>query len=73
MLIRVLAKPGSRREGIEKGEDGVLIVRVRERAVDGKANEAVRKMIASSFGCRVRDVVIRTGLTSRHKTIEIPG
>lgn len=73
MRIRILAKPGSRREGIEVGEDGVLIVRVRERAVDGKANEAVRKMIAASFGCKTRDVVIRTGHTSRHKTIEIPG
>jgi len=72
MKIRILAKPGSRRVGIERRDDGVLLVRVRERAVDGRANEAVRKIIAMEFGCRASDVIIRTGVSSRYKTVEVP-
>ena len=71
MKIRILAKPGSRTEGIERRPDGVLLVRVRERAVDGRANEAVRKLLAKEFGCRSSDVTIRTGSSSRYKTVEV--
>ena len=71
MKLRILAKPGSRTVGVERRPDGVIIVRVRERAVDGRANDAIRKLLAKEFGCRTSDVVIRTGISSRHKTIEV--
>lgn len=71
MIIKVLAKPGSRSVGVDRREDGVVIVRVRERAVDGKANEAVRRVLAEAYGCRTRDITIRSGLASRHKTVEV--
>ena len=71
--IQVLAKPGSRHNEVERREDGVLIVRVTQRAVDGKANEAIRKVLAKEFGCRPSNVVIKSGLTSKHKRVEITG
>lgn len=70
--ITVLAKPGAREESVEVREDGVVVVRVTARAVDGKANEAIRKVLARWKGCRSRDIVILTGLTSRIKHVEIP-
>jgi len=70
-LYQVLAKPGSRVESVEVREDGVLVVRVRERAADGRANEALRKLLAKQFKCRPTDVVIRSGLSSRMKRVEI--
>ena len=69
--IMILAKPGSRTEEVREREDGVYIVRVKARAVDGKANESVRKVLADHFGLAERDVVIRSGATSRLKRVEI--
>lgn len=51
VVVRV--KPGSRKGPlVEVGEDGELTVYVPERAVDGKANEAVTKLLAAHLGCR---------------------
>lgn len=44
---------------------------VRERAVDGAANEAVVRLIASHFGVRRGDVQIIRGHTARIKLIDI--
>jgi len=71
MKLRVLAKPGSRAAGVERRPDGIIVVRVRERAVDGRANDAIRRALAKEYGCRLHDVVIRTGISSRHKTVEV--
>lgn len=66
------AKPGSRKGPlVEAGPDGVLVVHVRERAVDGAANEGVIAALASHFGVRRRDVRIVSGHTARIKTVEV--
>ena len=45
-------KPGSRKGPlVEVGADGELTVYVQARAVEGKANEAVVKLLATHFGC----------------------
>ncbi|TXK16357.1 DUF167 domain-containing protein [Homoserinibacter sp. GY 40078] len=71
-LVQVRVKPGSSKGPlVEEGPDGVLVVHVRERAVEGAANEAVVKVVAAHFGMRRRDVTIRRGHTSRQKTLEL--
>lgn len=66
------AKPGSRKGPlVEEGADGILVVHVRERAVDGAANEGVIGALAAHFGVRRRDVRIVSGHTARIKTIEV--
>lgn len=70
MILSVLVKPGSKTDSVEKlGED--LVVRTKARAVDGKANEAVVKLIAEYLGIPKTRVRIKSGLASRHKVIEI--
>lgn len=70
MILSVLVKPGSKTDSVEKlGED--LVVRTKARAVDGKANEAVVKLIAEYLGIPKTRVRIKRGLASRHKVIEI--
>jgi len=56
---------------VEPGADGVLTVYVRERAVDGAANEGVVAALAEHFGVRKRDVRIVSGHTARIKTVEV--
>ncbi len=50
-----------------------LIVAVAAPAVEGKANEAVRKALATAFNVRSRDVTIVTGERSRDKVVELTG
>jgi hypothetical protein len=49
--VVVKVKPGSRKGPlVEVGDDGELTVYVQERAVDGKANEAVIRVLAEHLG-----------------------
>jgi len=50
-----------------------LVVAVAAPAVDGKANEAVRRAVAEAFGVRARDVTVVSGERSRDKVLEIDG
>jgi len=52
---------------------GQLIVRVRERAVDGSATDAVAASLAAAFSVTHRSVVCIRGAISRTKTFDIEG
>jgi len=67
----VHAKPGSRRPGVEVGEDGSLTVRVAARAVDGAANEAIVRAVAGHLGVRPSAVVIARGHGARTKLVDV--
>ena len=70
MRYTVMVKPGSKKGPlVEKGTDGALTVYLKERAVDGAANEGLIKVIAEHFSVRKSDVVIESGFTSRIKRI----
>lgn len=70
LVVRV--KPGSRRGPlVETGADGTLTVYVRERAVDGKANEAVVRVLAEHLGVPRSRVTLAAGATSRLKRFRI--
>lgn len=70
--LRVHVKPGSRKGPlVESGPEGMLTVYVRERAVDGAANEGVVAALAGHFGVRKADVRVVTGHTARIKTVEV--
>ena len=50
-MIDVHVKPGSKKGLlVEQGVGGELVVYVRERAVDGAANDAVAALLAKHFG-----------------------
>jgi len=69
-------RPGTGGGSVERpgtGQDRVLVVTVAPPAVDGKANEAVRRAVADAFGVRVRDVTVVSGERSRDKVLEIDG
>ncbi len=51
--------------------DDALVVRVRERAVDGKATTAALRALAEALGVRTADVRLVSGATSRTKIVEI--
>jgi len=53
--------------------DGALVVRVSERAVDGRATEAALAAVAAAFGVRRHAVTLVAGATSRRKLVDVPG
>jgi uncharacterized protein len=69
--IRVRAGSGRTRVGGQY--DGALVVRVQERAVDGKATTAALRALAAALGVRADDVRLVSGRTSRTKIVEIDG
>ena len=58
--------------GVAGSHDGALVVRVRERAVDGKATEAALRALASALGVKQREVSLIAGGTSRRKIVDVP-
>jgi len=71
MRIFVKAKPSAREEKVEKIDDLNYIVSVKEPPVKGKANEAIRNVLAVYFKIASSRVKIVSGYSSRNKTIEI--
>jgi uncharacterized protein (TIGR00251 family) len=70
----VRVKPGTRRTAVGgRWADDALVVAVAAPAVEGKANEAVRRALAAAFGVRRQDVVIVTGERGRDKVVEVDG
>jgi len=70
MKIRIRVTPRSSREEIVKTGDDYL-VRVKAQPREGKANEAVIKLVAKHFGVARSQVRITSGLSGRNKIVEI--
>lgn len=72
MRITVRVKPGSKKGPLVDQEvDGSLVVYVREPAVEGKANDAIVKILAKHFGVPRSKMQLVTGHKSRLKRFEI--
>ena len=71
MLIQVRVIPRGGRDEISGVRAGSVLVRVAAAPVDGKANTAVRKIIARTVGVPPSRVSIVRGETNRDKTVRI--
>jgi uncharacterized protein len=70
LIIDVLVKPGSKRPGLLRVE-GLLVIRVRERAIEGAANEACIRALAAAYGVTPSAVSLLRGARSRRKRFAI--
>lgn len=78
MILHVRLTPKGGRDaidGIETLSDGKSVLKVRVRAIseNGKANDALIKLIAKTFGVSASHVSLNAGATSRIKTLKIAG
>ena len=71
--IRVRPNAKANRVGGVVGEPPRLVVAVQAPAVDGKANEAVAKVLANAFDLRARDISIVHGELARDKRVVLKG
>ena len=69
--VRVQAR--SRRDQVLEVRDGIVVVRVTAPPLDGRANEALRRLLADRLGIRVANVAIVGGQRSRDKLVRVDG
>ena len=70
MKIQVKVKPSSRTEEVSR-EGNSFIVKVKEPPKEGKANQAVIRLLAEHFGVSQSQVRILSGFRSTNKIIEV--
>ena len=66
-------QPRARRDEIAGEREGRLLVRVTAAPVEGKANEAVRRLLAKRLGVAPGRVAVGRGQAGRDKLIEVEG
>ena len=71
--VAVRVQPRARRNEIAGERDGALLVRVTAPPVEGRANHAVRRLLAKRLGVPAGRVSVVRGESSRDKVIEVEG
>jgi uncharacterized protein (TIGR00251 family) len=71
--ISVRVQPRARSDALTGLREGALIVRVTAPPLDGRANDAVRRLLAQTLGVRASDVTILRGERARDKVVAIDG
>ena len=71
LAIRV--QPRAKRTEVAGEREGAIVIRVNAPPVEGKANEAVCKLIAKRLGVPARAVRILRGETGRDKVVRVDG
>lgn len=70
IIVRVLPR-SSKNEVVGPMADGVLKIKLTAAPVDGKANEALIKLLANYFRIAKNKIKIVAGATSKNKMIKI--
>ena len=68
--LAVRVTPGARTEALDLA-DGRLLAKVRAKPEDGKANTAVRELLAAALGVGASHITLLRGATSREKLFRI--
>jgi uncharacterized protein YggU (UPF0235/DUF167 family) len=63
--------PGARGEALEIG-NGVVLLKVRAKAKDGEANDAVLALLAQALGIATSRLRLLRGATGRDKLVQLP-
>lgn len=71
MKIFVKAKPLFKEEKIEKIDEINFIIAVKEPPIDGKANRAIARALASHFDVVPSRVNLVSGFSSKQKVFEV--
>ena len=72
MRLSVAVKPGSRRPGIARA-GGTVVIAVRERAVEGRANAAVIAALAAWLDVAPSRITLERGASGRTKRFDVDG
>jgi uncharacterized protein (TIGR00251 family) len=71
--IAVRVQPRARRDEIAGVRDGRLLVRVTAPPLEGRANDALRRLLARYLGVAPSRLSIASGAGSRDKVVRVAG
>jgi uncharacterized protein len=72
-IITVRLQPRARRDEVVGVRDGKVVIRVTAPPVDGKANDALCRLIAKKAGVAPSKVSVVRGHTAREKVVRVEG
>jgi uncharacterized protein (TIGR00251 family) len=72
-ILVVRVQPRARSDVLVGLREGVIVVRVAAPPLDGRANDAVCRLLARAIGTRTASVTILRGERARDKVIAING
>lgn len=73
VVLRLSVQPGAGRAAVVGRHGDALRIRVAPPPADGRANEAVVRLVAELLGVPERDVELVSGQRSRQKRIRVEG
>jgi uncharacterized protein (TIGR00251 family) len=71
--IEIRLKPNARQNSIDRGDNGVLQVRVNAPPVEGKANAALIELLSDTLNIPKSRISIKRGAASRNKVVAVLG
>jgi len=72
MKITVVAKAKKKKEYVEQISATAYIVSVKAPPVEGKANQAIIKILAEYFHISPSDIILVNGNTTKNKIFSVP-
>jgi hypothetical protein len=72
-LVRVRVQPRAGRDELAGVRGDALLVRVKAPPVDGKANDAVCRLLAKAAGVPATSAELVRGASARDKVVRLPG
>ena len=72
-LVRVRVQPRAGRDAIGGTRGDALLVKVKAPPVDGKANDAVCRLLARAAGVPPSSAELVRGASARDKVVRLPG
>ena len=73
LILSVFVQPGASRAGIAGPHGDALKVRVTEPPQDGRANQAVARLLASRLDVGPGRIAVQRGAAGRHKLLRVTG
>ncbi len=71
MKIFIKLKPGAKENRVERINEKSFVISVKDPPINGKANEAMIRLLANYFGTTKTSVKIISGFTSRQKIVDV--
>jgi uncharacterized protein (TIGR00251 family) len=73
LTLRVRVQPRASRESLSGERDGALVVRLTAPPVEGRANEALARVLGKALGVAPSAVRVLRGASSRDKLVAVAG
>ncbi len=73
LTLTLHIQPGAKRSELAGLHGEALKIRLAAPPIEGRANTALCKFIAETFGVPVKQVELKQGAQSRHKVVSVTG